>query len=201
MRRLTSWSRDQIIAYNLRDDGEAFSVFENTQRDRVMKARSIIETIGNELIGEQAIAKIVEPGCSTGDISGWFSQYGHEVIGIDVTPGACRAARERWPRMEVIEGIAEDMEPIDCDVLVLCEFLEHIDDPIAFVKAWGPHARFMVIGHPLVGDGHDQEVGHVWAYTPDDYRAWFPLAGHEAKEAWSFPMAGYHMVIGWGQRA
>jgi SAM-dependent methyltransferase len=201
VRRLSDWSRDQIIEYNLRNGGNEFTEFDIGQPDRVMKARQIIERIGLELIREQAIATIVEPGCSTGDISGWFAQYGHTVIGIDVTPGAAARAREKWPRMTVIEAAAEDVEPMPCDILVLCEFLEHIADPVGFVEAWMPLARYVVIGHPLVGGGHDQEPGHLWAYTPDDFTAWFPMGGHTVVEAWSFGMAGYTMAIGWGKRS
>jgi hypothetical protein len=201
MRRQNQMTHEEVIAYNLRGGGNEFTEFEYAQTDRVLKAREIIDRIGMlELIGESATAKIVEPGCSTGDISGWFSQYGHEVIGIDVTPGAAAAAKRKWPRMTVIEAEIESLEPIDCDILVLCEFMEHITDPVGFIKAWLPKARYVVIGHPLVGDGGDPEPGHPWAYYDVDFANWFPMGGHELREAWEFPM-GYRMVIGWGKRA
>jgi hypothetical protein len=200
MRRQNQMSHEEVIAYNLRGGGHEFTEFDVAQPDRVMKARAIIDRIGDILIRENATAKIVEPGCSTGDISGWYSQYGHEVIGIDVTPGAAEAARAKWPRMTVLETEIENVEPIPCDILVLCEFMEHITDPVGFAKAWLPQARYVVIGHPLVGDGSDPEPGHPWAYYDVDFANWFPMGGHELQEAWEFPM-GYRMVIGWGKRA
>jgi hypothetical protein len=205
MRRLSDWTYEDIIAYNLRDGGNEFTEFEHGQPERVRKAREIIGVIGDEMLfgkrgPSQSHAVIVEPGCSTGDISGYYSQWGHKVVGIDVTPGAAAMARQKWPRMEVVESAVEDIEPMDCDILVMCEFLEHIVDPVAFVKAWMPKARFSVIGHPLVGVGHDPEPGHLWAYEPGDFEAWFAMGGHVMREAWTFEMAGYQMAIGYGER-
>lgn len=194
MRRQNQMSHDEVIAYNLRGDGHEFTIFGHAQPDRVAKARAIIETI----LIECPTATIVEPGCSAGDISGYFADR-NSVIGIDVTPGAAEEAKKRWPSMEVIEQRIETIDPIPCDVLVLCEFLEHIIDPVGFVQAWLPLARYVVIGHPLVGDGNDPEPGHPWAYYDVDFANWFDLGGHHLREAWTFPM-GYHMVIGWGER-
>jgi hypothetical protein len=197
MRRQNQMTHDEVIAYNLRGGGHEFTEFEWAQADRVLKARAIIERI-SELIHDRPRLTIVEPGCSTGDISGFFA-YGNYVTGIDVTPGAAMTARDKWPEMTVIEERIENVAPIDCDILVLCEFLEHIIDPIAFVTTWLPKARYVVIGHPLVEDGSDPELGHPWAYYPVDYANWFKFGGHELREAWTFPM-GYSMVIGWGAR-
>ena len=196
MRRQNAMNHDEVIAYNLRGHGQEYTEFEFAQGDRVRKARAIIERI-LELEGGRQL--IVEPGCSTGDISGYFSTD-NNVIGIDVTPGAADHAKRKWPRMTVYEERVENFAPITCDILVLCEFLEHITDPVGFVKAWLPRARYVVIGHPLVGDGNDPEPGHPFAYYDVDFANWFELGHHELQEAWTFPM-GYHMVIGWGKHA
>jgi hypothetical protein len=196
MRRQNSMTHEEVIAYNLRGGGNEFTVFEYAQADRVQKARSVIFKI-IEFDGRKQLT-IVEPGCSTGDIAGFFSEK-HTSIGIDVTPGAARAAAAKWPAMTIHEKRVEEMEPIPCDILVMCEFLEHIIDPVGFVKAWMPLAKYAVISHPLVGDGGDPEPGHPWAYYDVDFANWFPTGGHEMREAWTFPM-GYHMVIGWGER-
>ena len=195
MRRQTPMDHEQIIAYNLRGGGEEYTVFEHAQTDRVYKTRAIIKAI---LAEDASISSIVEPGCSTGDISGFF-QHQCKVLGIDVTPGAAWTAKKRWPRMEIIEDRVENVDPIPCDILVMTEFLEHIIDPKAFVRQWMPLARYVIIGHPLVGDGHDPEEGHPWAYYDVDFANWFVEGGHEMVEAWTFPM-GYRMAIGWGRQ-
>jgi hypothetical protein len=186
-----------IIAYNMRDDGSAFTIFEEAQPDRVMKARELIENIRRE---DPTVSVIVEPGCSTGDIAGYFSGT-MTAMGFDVVPAAVEETRRRWPSMTVWRAIAEDVEPMECDILVLCEFLEHIVDPVGFIQKWMPKAKHVVIGHPLVGMGSDPEYGHVWAYEDDDFNRWFPLGGHRMVEAYRFGMGGYpDMVIGRGSR-
>jgi SAM-dependent methyltransferase len=194
VRRLSGATAEDLIDYNLRDDGHAFSIFEETQPERVHRARRMIASLG------MIRPKIVELGCSTGDISGFFA-HGCDVTGIDVTPGAVEVARIKWPGMTVIEANADDVDPFECDIIVLCEFLEHIVDPVELVKAWLPLARFSVIGHPVVGMGPDPEPGHVWAYDLDDYLAWYRYGGHVQLPYEMFPMGPYSMVMGTGMRA
>lgn len=197
VRRLTEQTADEVIAYNLRGGGHEFTVFAETQPDRVARARALIADL---LPSNSNIATIVEPGCSTGDISGYFSAD-HHVIGIDVTPGAAQSARERWPGMHIKEQRIEDIAPMRCDILVLCEFLEHITEPVAFAQAWLPLARYVIIGHPLVGDGNDPEPGHVWAYDLADFANWFALGGHRMMGIERFEMGPYRMALGWGEHA
>ena len=197
MKRLSEMSHADIIAYNLRGGGNEFSIFADTQFDRVRKARQLVGTC---LAALPIPTTIVELGCSAGDILGVFSEV-HTCIGYDVTPGACHAARERYPSLAVIEAAVEDVEPQECGVLILCEFLEHIVDPVGLVKAWLPLAQTVVIGHPVIGEAHDPEFGHLWSYEPSDFEAWFPMGGHVLDEAYIFGMGGYEkMLIGRGHR-
>jgi len=189
-------TRDEVIAYNLRDGGTAVSVFADTQAYRVDKAKLFVRSA---LANIPLWATIVEPGCSAGDISGPFAEDGVHVVGIDVVPAAVKLARERYPRMEVIEAEADAMVPRTCDVLVLCEFLEHISDPIAFVKGWLPLARYVVIGHPL-NDPGGVEPGHVWSYTLQDYMRWFEIGDHRMLETHLFSGPFPEMVMGIGTR-
>ena len=197
MRRLAGWRPQEIIDYNLRDGGTQFTNFADGQPARVDKAREIIANLVTRIEGP---ANIVELGCSSGDISGFFAED-HLVSGFDVVPAAVRATIERWPRMNVELTKVEDVLPFGCDILVLTEMLEHVHDPIKLVTDWMPKARYVVIGHPLVGDGPDQEAGHVWGYTDYDFQMWFAMTGHHVRQAWEFDMAGYRMILGWGENA
>ena len=196
MRRLNEMTHEEVIAYNLRDGGTAVTIFADAQTGRVMRARGLIRNILAEDPGPKFI---YEPGCSAGDISGFFSED-HRVAACDVTPDAVRLTRERWPKVEVVEAEVEDVEPVECDILVLCEFMEHVIDPVGLAEAWLPKARHVIIGHPLVGDNWDAEPGHVWAYYEPDFRNWFEIGGHELVEEQHFPMYDLHMVIGRGRR-
>jgi hypothetical protein len=191
---------DEVIAYNLRDGGNAFSVFAETQPGRVTRARKHIRAILDRPdVDYEGPLIIMELGCGAGDISGPFSND-HIVTGFDVTPGAVRAARERFPRMTVIESKVEDQIPLLCDILVLTEFLEHVPEPMKIVKDWFPLAKYVVVGHPL-NDPGGNEPGHLWSYDLDDFRMWFKYGGHllltwEEFSEGSFPQ----MVLGHGIR-
>jgi SAM-dependent methyltransferase len=196
VRRQRDWTPEQIVEYNLRDGGTAVTVFGEAQKGRVDDAKEMLSVI-LETIGRRAT--IVEPGCSAGDISGPFAEQ-HEVWGCDIVPAAVKATEMRYPAMVVVGGMAEDMEPIPCDVLVLCEFLEHIHDPVAFVKRWMPLAKYTIISHPLVRDGvWDPEPGHIWAYYEQDFWDWWPMGGHRMT-AWSIANDAYSTILGMGER-
>lgn len=196
MRRITPLTPQGVIEYNLRDGGTAVTVFEDTQTYRVDKARSFIRSILSSQIDR---ATIVELGCSAGDISGPFS-FSHDVLGVDLVPAAVALSRQRYPGMTVVEGTAESIEPHPCDIIVLCEFLEHIEDPAGLVQRWLPMAKYSIIGHPLNDPGYI-EPGHVWSYTLDDYKGWFPMGGHVLIETHLFTGPFPEMVMGVSQRA
>lgn len=201
MRRLhPEWGQADIIDYNLRPKkgsnqrGTSFAIFEKTQHYRVQLTRDAIAGLTERSPGQRL--KIIEPGCSAGDISGYFSDE-HDVWMNDVVPGAVAEARKRWPNATIELGPSEEFEEVPCDILVMCEFLEHITGPIEFVQRWAPLAKYLVISHPLVGDGWDPEKGHYWAYDIHDFRHWFEISGHEILHEQYFRM-GYHMILGTG---
>jgi hypothetical protein len=195
VRRLGTLTREEAIEYNLRDGGKEVSIFLATQTGRVLSVRQIIDTILAEM-GRPAV--IWELGCSAGDISGHYAAE-HEVHAVDAVPYAVELAKDRYPSMDVQVAAAEDVEPQPCDILILCEFLEHIVDPTKLVMDWAPLAKYLVIGHPLVRDGWDSEHGHLWAYDEADFRAWFDMAGFTIRDSFTFPM-GYEMILGWGSK-
>jgi len=190
-------SADDAVVYNLRGDGQEFTIFGVVQSDRVGKAREIIEAVRQD---DPSARKIIELGCSTGDISGYFAQT-CDVIGVDVVPGAVAEAKRRYPMGRWLEARVESLTPEHCDILVLCEFLEHVADPILLAREWMPLAKHVVIGHPVVGSGDDPEPGHLWAYDARDFDDWWRIGGHEMVRAYSFAMGPYQMVMGWGNRA
>ena len=190
MHRISDKNHEEIIAYNLRDGGTAVTIFADAQAYRVEKARWFISAMLPHI---PAPAKIVELGCSAGDIGGFFSKES-DVIGVDVVPAAVSLSRERYPHMVTIEAVAESVEPVACDILVLTEFLEHITDPVDLISRWLPLARYALIGHPLNDTGI--EPGHIWSYTLDDYFEWHRLGGHQSIETHLFQGPFPEMVMG-----
>jgi|WetSurMetagenome_2_1015567.scaffolds.fasta_scaffold01762_2 hypothetical protein len=194
MKRMNGRTYAEQIQYHL-DDGRAPN-FEIGQRDRVLKARELVRNA----IGGWTDQKIIELGCGAADISGPFSEEGHTVTGFDVVPEAYRVCAERWPKMWFHLGPIEDVVPVSCDVLILCETLEHLYDPIGLVAGWGPLAEWMLVSHPL-DEWPPIEPGHIWSYERADFENWFRIAGMKMVEAYTFEMGPFkNMAIGLGRR-
>lgn len=183
------------IEYHL-EDGRA-PVFEVSQPGRVETARYLIRKILDE-IGEGRT--IVELGCGAGDVSGPFASK-NTVHGYDITAAAKVACNERFPQMIFTLAAVEHIDPIECDILVMTEFLEHVDNPVAIIQKWMPLAGWSIIGHPLDEPDPPFEPGHIWSYTREDFQRWFPLGGHRMHEEFRFPMGPWDaMILGHGQR-
>ena len=185
--------------------------FDQGQPGRIDLARFLIEKILYKDLRRRPL-RIVELGCGAGDVSGPYAAdnlfvssrgvldtAGIEVIGIDVVPVAQEKCAKRWPDMKFILSPVEDLEPIDCDILVMTEFLEHLADPVSVARAWMPHAKWAVIGHPLNEPDPPYEHGHAWSYTMDDFHGWFALGAMPIWEVFRFPMGYYaEMAMGHG---
>ena len=163
---------------------------DGVQQRRIIRARGLVTLCVDQSKG----LRIVELGCGTLDISGPFAKE-HSVIGIDCNTKALEKARERWPNASVEMALPD---PIPCDILVLCEFLEHLPDPGALVKAWLPLAKQCVISHPLDGDLNGDLSGgeHQWSLNGADFRNWFALGGHSILNENVFRMGGYQIIMG-----
>jgi 2-polyprenyl-3-methyl-5-hydroxy-6-metoxy-1,4-benzoquinol methylase len=150
-------------------------------------------------------AKIIELGCGTGDISGPYAAE-HDVVGIECSPSCAAEAKKRFRWMKVrTESIAE-ARPEPCDVLILCEVLEHLAEPMELVKKWAPLAKAMVISHPLDeqilrNQGIDLSAGeHQWAFNGADLNAWFTENNFEVCDVQTFPMGSYTDILAYGVR-
>jgi SAM-dependent methyltransferase len=202
-------TREFQVGYHLkRNDAPEF---DQGQPGRVDLARFLIEKILVKDLLRRPL-RIVELGCGAGDVSGPFSKHGSlyttrgeipldgiEVVGIDVVPVAKEKCNARWPDMEFILADVQDVEPIDTDILVMTEFLEHLADPLAVARAWMPRTKWAVIGHPLNEPDPPYEHGHSWSYDMDDFLGWFALTPMPIWEVFRFPMGYYpEMVMGHG---
>lgn len=225
MQRLWPRTREEQLFYHTnRNDAPEF---DKGQPGRIDLARFLVDKILKKDLTKRPLT-IVELGCGAGDITGPYSgerlilntdhrpkavhvssttsttaRIDNEIIvhGYDVVPVAQETCARRWPDMVFHLGPIEEAEPIECDLLVMCEFLEHVHDPWAIVKAWMPKAHFAIIGHPLDEPNPPLETGHIWSYTLADWYDWFEQTGFHVWEQFRFPMGGWpNMVMGHGSR-
>lgn len=223
MRRIGQRTEREALDYHLRrNDTPNFTV---GQPGRIDLAHFLIEKILVKDLKRRPL-RVVELGCGSGDVTGPFAgpelgseglrsfatmvvrghvydmprgridTAGIEVVGIDVVPAATQA-RDRFPEMTILISPVEELQPMECDLLVMTEFLEHVIDPEKIVRDWLPLAKWTIIGHPLDEPDPPYEVGHNWSYTLQDWHRWFELGGHHVWERFLFPM-GYwdNMVMG-----
>lgn len=207
MKRIGQRTEREALDYHLkRNDTPDFTA---GQPGRIDLAHFLLEKILVKDLTRRPL-KIIELGCGSGDVTGPFSlrdsvytmprgeidTYGIEVLGIDVVPQALHA-RDRFPDMDIIISPVEGVAPMECDILVMTEFLEHVIDPEKIVRDWLPLAKWAVIGHPLDEPDPPFEVGHNWSYTLQDWHRWFEMGGHHAWERFLFPMGWWdNMVMG-----
>jgi len=149
----------------------------------------------------EGMRTIVELGCGVLDISGPLSPM-HEVIGVECSPNTAQRAKEMYPKAMVSIQPVEEVVPFPCDVLVLCEVLEHLMDPLGIVDKWLPMARTAVISHPLNEPLDSGLAGgdHCWSFSEKDLRHWFFLGGHELQAQEAFQMGSYQIGLARGAR-
>ena len=171
------------------------------QRDRILLSRQLVDQAVNELraTGQKHIS-IIEPGCGRADISGPFSAE-CDVTGYEVSAPAAEGAKQDWPNITIDDRDAQTAKPEKCDILVITEFLEHIEDPTRFVERWMPLAKYCVLSSPVAGDrGKFKESGHLWSFDRDDIDGFFRKGQHEIVHGVEFRMAVYQMFLGLGRR-
>lgn len=183
--------------------------------DDSIQATRIQQTVG---MAQRALAtlgpgrhSVLELGCGTADISGQLS-VDHEIIGIDCNPLSIAMANRRWLRgsdhdpyyaaREIPSPEAQDIIDAGGDLVILCELLEHMTDPIDLVERCLPNFKLCVISHPLDGDLRGDLSGgdHCWSLSREDFFNWFNVGGHSVEESREFSTGEYKIGLGWGKR-
>lgn len=81
--------------------------------------------------------RLLEVGCGQGDFLRQAAQRGFEVTGVEYSPFACERARQTLGgKGRVIQGEIEAVasEAGSYDVCALCDVIEHVRDPAAFLR-------------------------------------------------------------------
>ena len=147
--------------------------------------------------------KIIELGCGTGDISGWISEnYSPTTVkGYESSLAPTAVARQKWPKMTVRVGDLQEATPEFCDLLIMCEILEHLAHPVEIVARWAQRAKAVIISHPIdESPTHDLSCGcHVWSLSMDDWTNWFVLGCHQIEEHIILKVGQYNIAVGRGR--
>lgn len=193
MRAMQNRTTEQAVLHHQSHETRSF-LADDVQRMRVLKTRDVIQSV---LGTEHAL--IVELGCGRGDISGHFADR-CSVIGVECNAANAAAAVQQYPNMWMLNSAIEQTDPMVCTVVVMCEILEHLADPVTVVMDWLPKAQYSVISHPL-DEAADLSGGeHCWSLSLEDHNRWFDLGDHKIQSQEIFRMGLYNMVLTLGKR-
>ncbi len=109
--------------------------------------------------------RILDVGCSTGDIASILADHGWDACGVEPSEAAASHARERG--VDVHHGMLEDAPWADAsfDAVMFNHSLEHIDDPadaLARAARLVKPGGLVAIAVPNFGSWHRRRFGSAW---------------------------------------
>ncbi len=80
--------------------------------------------------------RLLEVGCGSGDFLCEAEEAGYDVLGVEYSADACANAGRRLKRGRVVQGELAEVKLPDShfDVCVLNDVIEHVRDPLAFLR-------------------------------------------------------------------
>ena len=90
-----------------------------------------ITTINRYCPNSEGLA--IDVGCAEGTFLTALSENGWRTLGLEPDPETARRASEETG-LEIRSGIFPEVELPGCDLFIACDVLEHVADPVAFVK-------------------------------------------------------------------
>jgi len=122
--------------------------------------------------------KVLDIGCSKGDLTNLISDQVSKISGVDHDENAIESAKLNYgnKNIQFINGDAlEHVKSVSekYDVIILSHILEHIDNPIPFLSSYIPFAKYIYVEVPDYEKSYHnvfrKDIGAVLQYTDDDH--------------------------------
>jgi SAM-dependent methyltransferase len=126
-------------------------------------------------------SRVVDYGCGAGMIACRLREMGFAVTGAEVSERAARASRGEG--LSVVDLNHQALPPRSADCLLLCDVLEHVEDPTGLLAglrtALRPGGRLLVTvpAYEFLWSGEDYVSRHHRRYTRSLLRAQVCRAG------------------------
>ncbi len=95
---------------------------------RSLEKASIVDTLLGAVEGE-----ILDAGCGRGIVAAFLTARGREVVGVDASPAAVSAARERGVDARVLD-LSREEPPGSYSAALCLDVLQHSADPLSMLK-------------------------------------------------------------------
>jgi SAM-dependent methyltransferase len=117
--------------------------------DSAWKARAVFELIERRGIAPRSICEV---GCGAGEVLRQLRRVipdSTRFVGYEISPDAYRLACTReMPGLEFRLGDAGE-DPAHFDLLLLLDVVEHVPDPVSFLRSLRPKATWAIMHVPL----------------------------------------------------
>jgi 2-polyprenyl-3-methyl-5-hydroxy-6-metoxy-1,4-benzoquinol methylase len=166
---------------------EFFPAVEEARREKIIRPR-VRRILEHERVQELGLDRpqVVDVGAGAGVFLTELLDAVPEARAVAVEPGEDLASQARAHGLEVVEQPVELCDELDgeADIVTSFEVIEHVHDPLAFVRAVArlakPGGLILVTG--LNGDGFDVQV--LWsdakAVSPPHHLNFLSVAGLES---------------------
>lgn len=162
---------------------------EDMARDMVPRRKALYE----KMLGREVLS-VLEVGCGDGAWAPAWREAGCEYTGVEYLPEMAAEARQRTGA-NIIAGEFTALDLPQFDVLFCSQVLEHVAEPIAFLRKARRHAGLLHVDVPnhdsLASTGrkwlHKREYGfiqpphHLRAYTAKSLRSAMEMAGFDVR--------------------
>jgi 2-polyprenyl-3-methyl-5-hydroxy-6-metoxy-1,4-benzoquinol methylase len=117
---------------------------------------------------------VLDAGAGVGTFSGFAADAGARVVAVEPELEFASFLRQRFAndsRVEVVEGTVASVERTDFESVICLNVLEHIEDDVETLRAFGDRLRpggrvfLLVPAHPRLYGGYDRAAGHVRRYS------------------------------------
>jgi 2-polyprenyl-3-methyl-5-hydroxy-6-metoxy-1,4-benzoquinol methylase len=187
--------KDRVLAHQ-RDGVKRYA--RSYQRPRILLSRKYVETALT--LCEIERPRLCEIGCGVLDICGPFALKEAYVTGYEFHQESVDFGVAQYPNATIYWKDVNEMLEVDCDILVACEILEHIDDPIRLMNTVSKDAKILVISINEPNNSRITDGEHCWSFTENDFDNWFVQNGFTIRSKECFENGRLHSMIGVGER-
>jgi SAM-dependent methyltransferase len=146
------------------------------------------------LTGLPDVRSILEVGCGEGALAARLADR-YEYVGVEIDPTSCGTAQARLARIgrgRVVCGDLSALTDVEFDLACAFEVLEHIEDDIGTLRAWGDRLRgrgwllFSVPAYQSRWGAADRMAGHFRRYEPEQVAELLTPAGFTDARVWTY---------------